>query len=132
MGVPDRRLLVRALISLGSEGINSDVTRSPDLTVGQEHCSHSIRKITGVFSSLYPGYLNPSLRVTSSTLSAVANGVATIMMFVFIDPQMSVMTDDVVEGKTTGSHVRRVVLWLVGSRLAGMLLAQLVLALDAC
>jgi hypothetical protein len=54
------------------------------------------------------------------------------MMFVFIDPQMSVMTDDVVEGKTTGSHVRRVVLWLVGSRLAGMLLAQLVLALDAC
>jgi|ERR1700733_412199 hypothetical protein len=132
MGVPDRRLLVRALISLDSEGINSDVTRSPDRTVGQEHCSHCIRKITGVFSSLYAGYLNPSLRVTSSTLSAVANGVATIMMFVFIDPQMSVMTDDVVEGKTTESHVRRVVLWLVGSRLAGMLLAQLVLALDAC
>jgi Alternate to MurJ len=82
---------------------------------------------TGVFASLYAGYLNPALRVTSSTLSAVINGAATIMMFVFIDPQMSVMTDDVVEGRTTESHFRRVVVWLVGSRLAGTLLAQLIL-----
>jgi hypothetical protein len=82
---------------------------------------------TGVFASLYAGYLNPALRVTSSTLSAVINGTATIMMFVFIDPQMSVMTDDVVEGRATESHFRRVVVWLVGSRLAGTLLAQLIL-----
>ena len=83
---------------------------------------------TGVFASLCAGHLNPALRVTSSTLSAVINGMATIMMFVFIDPQMSVMTDDVVEGRTTESHFRRVVVWLVGSRLAGTLLAQLILA----
>lgn len=82
---------------------------------------------TGVFASLYAGYLNPELRVTSSTLSAVVNGAATIMMVVFIDPQMSVMTDDVVEGRTTESHFRRAVVWLVGSRLAGTLLAQLIL-----
>jgi Alternate to MurJ len=56
---------------------------------------------TGVFASLYAGYLNPALRVTSSSLSAVVNGVATVLMFVFIDPQMSVMTDDVIEGKTS-------------------------------
>jgi len=37
------------------------------------------------------------------------------------------MTDDVVEGRTTESHFRRVVVWLVGSRLAGTLLAQLIL-----
>ena len=83
---------------------------------------------TGVFASLYAGYLNPALRVTSSTLSGVVNGVATVMMFVFIDPQMSVMTDDVVEGRTTESHFRRAVVWLVGSRLAGTLVAQLILA----
>jgi hypothetical protein len=82
---------------------------------------------TGVFSSLYAGYLNPALRVTSSSLSAVVNGVATIMMFVFIDPQMSVMTDDVVEGRTSEPHFRRAVVSLVGSRLAGTLLAQLIL-----
>jgi hypothetical protein len=82
---------------------------------------------TGVFASLYAGYLNPALRVTSSTLSAVVNGVATILMFVFIDPQMSVMTDDVIEGKTSEPHFRRAVVWLVGSRLAGTVLAQLLL-----
>jgi len=81
----------------------------------------------GVFASLYAGYLNPELRVTSSTLSAVVNGAATIMMFVFIDPHMSVMTDDVVEGKTSEPEFRKAIVWLVGSRLAGTLLAQLFL-----
>jgi Alternate to MurJ len=82
---------------------------------------------TGVFASLYAGYLDPALRVTSSTLSAVINGGATILMVVFIDPQMSVMTDDVVEGRATESHFRRAIVWLVGSRLAGTVLAQLIL-----
>jgi hypothetical protein len=56
----------------------------------------------------------------------VINGTATILMFVFIDPQMSVMTDDVIEGKTSEPHFRRAVVWLVGSRLAGTVLAQLI------
>jgi hypothetical protein len=81
----------------------------------------------GVFASLYAGYLNPELRVTSSTLSSVVNGAATIMMFVFIDPHMSVMTDDVIEGKTSDAQFRRAIVWLVGSRLAGTLLAQALL-----
>ena len=34
---------------------------------------------TGVFASLYAGYLNPALRVTSSTLSAVKSGPPPIM-----------------------------------------------------
>jgi hypothetical protein len=81
----------------------------------------------GVFASLYAGYLNPELRVTSSALSSVVNGAATIMMFVFIDPQMSVMTDDVVEGKTSEPQFRKAVVLLVGSRLVGTVLAQLLL-----
>jgi hypothetical protein len=81
----------------------------------------------GVFASLYAGYLNPELRVTSSTLSSVVNGMATIMMFVFIDPHMSVMTDDVVEGKTSEPQFRKAIVWLVGSRVAGTLLAQVLL-----
>jgi hypothetical protein len=81
----------------------------------------------GVFASLYAGYLNPELRVTSNSLSSVVNGVATIMMFVFIDPHMSVMTDDVVDGRTTQSQFRRAVVWLVGTRVAGTLLAQALL-----
>ncbi|MFO0699982.1 MAG: lipid II flippase Amj family protein [Nitrospira sp.] len=81
----------------------------------------------GVFASLYAGYLNPELRVTASTLSSIVNGVATILMFVFIDPHMSMMTDDVVEGRVSEPSFRQAVVWLVGSRVAGTLLAQLLL-----
>jgi hypothetical protein len=82
---------------------------------------------TGVFASLYAGYLNPELRVTSSQLSSVINGAATIMMFVLVDPHMSAMTDDVIEGKTPDAYFRRAIVWLVASRLAGTILAQALL-----
>ena len=46
-------------------------------------------------------------------------------MFVFIDPHMSIMTDDVVEGRVSEPSFRRAVVWLVGSRFAGTILAQI-------
>jgi hypothetical protein len=81
----------------------------------------------GVFAALYAGFLEPQFRVTASTLSSVINGLATILLFVFIDPHMSMMTDDVVEGRTSEAAFRKAIVWLVGSRLAGTLLAQVVL-----
>jgi hypothetical protein len=81
----------------------------------------------GVFAALYAGFLNPQFRVTSSTLSSIVNGLATILMFVLIDPQISVMTDDVVEGKLSEPTFRRAIVWLVGSRCAGTILAQALL-----
>jgi hypothetical protein len=85
----------------------------------------------GVFAALYAGALDPSVRVTSSTLSSIINGGATVMMAIFIDPHMSAMTDDVVEGRVSESQFRRAVVWLVGSRLAGTLLAQVLLVPSA-
>jgi hypothetical protein len=85
----------------------------------------------GVFAALYAGALDPAVRVTSSTLSSIINGGATVMMAVFIDPHMSGMTDDVVEGRVSESQFRKAVVWLVGSRLAGTLLAQLLLVPSA-
>jgi hypothetical protein len=79
----------------------------------------------GVFASLYAGYLNPEYRVTASQLSAVINGLATILLFALIDPQLSVMTDDVIEGRVDESLFRRTIVWISFSRLAGTLLAQL-------
>jgi Alternate to MurJ len=81
----------------------------------------------GVFASLYAGYLKPELRVTCSNLSSVINGVATILMFVFIDPQVSVMTDDVIEGRISDGRFRRAITSLLGARLAGTVLAQILL-----
>lgn len=80
----------------------------------------------GVFAALYAGALDPSVRVTSSTLSSIINGGATIIMAVFIDPHLSAMTDDVVEGRTSESQFRRAIVWLVGSRFAGTILAQVI------
>ena len=85
----------------------------------------------GVFAALYAGALDPDVRVTSSTLSSIINGGATIMMAVFIDPHMSGMTDDVVEGRVSESQFRHAIVWLVGSRLLGTLLAQALLVPSA-
>jgi len=79
----------------------------------------------GVLSSLYAGYLNPEFRTTASSLSAIINGVATILMFVFIDPFLSVVTDDVVLGKTKESTFRRYIVYMVFARVFGTLLAQI-------
>lgn len=81
----------------------------------------------GVFAALYAGYLRPDLRLTASQLSSVVNGIATILMFVFIDPYLSLMTDEVTEGKLAEPHFRRSIVWLTGSRLAGTVIAQIIL-----
>lgn len=79
----------------------------------------------GVIASLYAGYLYPEYRVTASQLSAIVNGVATLLLFVLIDPQLSVMTDDVVAGSVDEARFRRTIVWLSLSRVGGTLVAQL-------
>jgi hypothetical protein len=68
--------------------------------------------------------MHPQFRVTASTLSSIINGVATVLMFAFIDPPLSMLTDDVIEGKTSEASFRRAIVWLVGTRVLGTLLAQ--------
>jgi Alternate to MurJ len=85
----------------------------------------------GVLASLYAGYLNPEFRVTASQLSAVVNGFATILLFALIDPQLSVMTDDVTDGRVSPALFRRTIVWVSLSRLAGTLLAQVFLVPSA-
>jgi Alternate to MurJ len=81
----------------------------------------------GVFASLYAGYLKPDLRVTCANLSSVINGFATVILAVVIDPQVSVMTDDVIEGRFSENSFRRAVTTLAGARVIGTLCAQVVL-----
>lgn len=81
----------------------------------------------GVFASLYAAHLSPGLRVTSSNLSGIINGVATILLFVVVDPHLSLITDDVIQGRASEPFFRRCVVWMLGSRLAGTVVAQLLL-----
>lgn len=81
----------------------------------------------GVLASLYAGYLVPEFRVTASQMTAIVNGVATILLFALIDPQISALTDDVVDGSVSEATFRRAMVWVSLSRLAGTLLAQVML-----
>lgn len=81
----------------------------------------------GVLASLYAGCLNPDLRTTCSTLSSVVNGFATIIMFIFIDPFISMLTDDVIRGVCSEFNFNRCIIFIVGGLIAGTVLAQFIL-----
>lgn len=79
----------------------------------------------GTFASLYAGYLLPAYRMTANNLSGLVNGIATVMLLLVIEPYLSMLTDEALQGKVTVNFMRRAVVWLVGSRFLGTLLAQL-------
>jgi hypothetical protein len=81
---------------------------------------------TGVLSAVYASYLNPDFRSTASNLSAFINGFATILMFAFIDPDLSAMTDDVTLGKCSETTFRKHIVYLTIARLVGTILAQII------
>ncbi|WP_066394174.1 lipid II flippase Amj family protein [Neobacillus mesonae] len=84
----------------------------------------------GALAPIYAGSIAPDLRATCITLSSIINGIATILMSIFIDPQLSIMTDDVVEGKCTEEDFRTVVIGMVGSKTLGTV-ASLLLIIPA-
>jgi hypothetical protein len=81
----------------------------------------------GVFASLYAGCLRPELRVTANNLSAVVNGISTVLLFLFIDPYLSLLTDDAVSKRATEADFRRTIVLFGVSRLAGTMIAQIAL-----
>lgn len=78
-------------------------------------------------SSLYAGCINPELRTTCSTLASVINGVATILMFIFIDPYISMLTDDVIRGECDELQFTRCIIFIVAGLILGTILAQFIL-----
>jgi len=79
----------------------------------------------GVLSAVYASYLNPEYRTTASNLSAFINGFATILMFAFIDPHLSAMTDDVTLGKCSEAVFRKYIVYMTIARLIGTIFAQI-------
>jgi Alternate to MurJ len=81
---------------------------------------------SGVLSAVYASYFNPEYRTTASNLSAFINGFATILMFAFIDPHLSAMTDDVMMGKCSEVTFRKYIVYMTIARLIGTVLAQFI------
>lgn len=81
----------------------------------------------GALAPIYAFRLAPDLRATCVTLSSVVNGVATILMTIFIDPQMSIMTEDVMDGKCSKEDFKSCVVAMVGSKMLGTFAAAFLL-----
>lgn len=77
----------------------------------------------GGIAPIYAGSIAPELRATCITLSSIINGVATVLMSIFIDPSLSIMTDDVIDGKCTEEDFRSCVTAMVASKTIGTFLA---------
>lgn len=82
---------------------------------------------TGTLAALYASCLNPDLRMTCNSLSPAINGFGTILMYIFIDPYLSMMTDDVIRGECSEVEFNRCIIFIVSGLIIGPLLAQLLL-----
>lgn len=78
-------------------------------------------------SCVYAGTLAPELRATCITMSGVINSIAAIIVTIFLDPQLSLMIDEVIEGKRTEGQFRNCVRALVASRVSGIFCSMLLL-----
>jgi hypothetical protein len=77
----------------------------------------------GALAPIYAGSLEPELRATCITLSAILNGFAVIVMAVFIDPHLSIMTDDVIDGKCSVAEFNNCVVGMVITKVLGTALS---------
>jgi len=134
------KLLLHAFSKSGIEQFKNSVTKPKKENLSQLKDLKMIPKriillntiafaisTVGVLASLYAGCLNPELRTTCSTLSAVINGAATILMVIFIDPFISILTDDVIKGECTQLQFDRCIIFISGGLIVGTVLAQFLL-----
>ena len=80
-----------------------------------------------VLATLYAGYLNPDLRSTAASMSGMINGIATIILVLFIDPTIALLADEVTAGQHSAGYFRRYIILILLARLAGTILAQFLL-----
>jgi hypothetical protein len=134
------RLLIHGFSKSGIEQFRSSVTipRKENLTQ-LKNLKRIPKKIivlntlafsaltVGSLASLYAGCLNPIYRTTCSNLSSVITGMATLLMVIFVDPYVSMLTDDVIRGECTELQFDRCIIFIVGGLIVGTVLAQLLL-----
>jgi fluoride ion exporter CrcB/FEX len=81
----------------------------------------------GVVAAVYASVLDPAQARTTTLLSGIINGLATISFTLFVDPTSSLIVDKAVKGEKTMDDVRALVFWLCATAIIGTLLSQLIL-----
>jgi hypothetical protein len=79
----------------------------------------------GVLSALFASLLAPERASTAIMASGLINGIATILLTIFIDPKISILADDVINQRGSYTNLKGASLMMVVSRLFGTILAQL-------
>ncbi len=80
----------------------------------------------GVLAALYASLLTPEHQSAAMNSSGLINGVATILMVLFIDPRVAMLTDQVLHGRKDQAEIHKMVGILTLSRLLGTLFAQVI------
>ena len=81
----------------------------------------------GVLSALYATLLVPELKTTAVMASGLINGIATILLILFIDPKISILADDVINKRGSYLDLKRMSVMMMFSRFLGTIVAQLLL-----
>ncbi|OGK11213.1 MAG: hypothetical protein A2Y63_01490 [Candidatus Riflebacteria bacterium RBG_13_59_9] len=85
----------------------------------------------GVLATIYAAALHPQLRATSVTLSGIVNGIATLLLFILVDPPAAMITDQCINGVRPIEDVKIMNTYLVAARFIGTILAQFILVVMA-
>ena len=85
----------------------------------------------GVLSTIYAAALEPGLRATAVTLSGIVNGIATLLLFILVDPPGAMITDQCINQKRPLEDVKVMNLYLVIARFLGTVLAQFIIVATA-
>ncbi len=81
----------------------------------------------GILAALYASLLAPEYQSTAQMSSGFINGLATVLLVLYVDPKVALLTEQVMEGKEDRGSIDRMVGVLMISRTVGTLLAQLLL-----
>lgn len=85
----------------------------------------------GVLASMLAGAYIPEYRVTATQLSAIVNGLATILLTLMVDPTAALITDQAAKGKRPESDVRTMVFYIISGRIVGTLIISQLLLLPS-
>lgn len=86
-------------------------------------CFYSI----GVMSTVVAASMDHGYAATTTNLSGIVNGIATMLLFIIVDPPAAVVLDQCISDKRTVTDVKTMNVYLIATRLAGCILGILLL-----
>ncbi|MEW9124999.1 MAG: lipid II flippase Amj family protein [Thermotaleaceae bacterium] len=81
----------------------------------------------GVLAAYYAAVYVPENRLAAAGSSGMINGIASILLTMFVDPRAAIITDEAYRGKRQYGDVKSLVIILVGTKFLGTLLGQVFL-----